>query len=175
MRYAALTPCFRREAGSYGADVRGLNRVHQFDKVEMVVFTDVDSSYAMLEEMTLLAEDLLGRLGLTFRRLSMCTADLGFTQTKKYDLEVFAPGQQRWLEVSSVSNLEAFQGRRLQMRYRVGGAAGQGKTDTVHTLNGSAFGLARTLSALIETYQREDGSIQVPEVLRPYLGVDVLG
>ena len=170
LRYCALTPCFRREAGSYGKDVRGLNRVHQFDKVEMVVFTDPDQGYAMLESMTELAEALLDDLGLTYRRLLMCTADMGFTQAKKYDLEVWSPGQERWLEVSSVSTLSDFQARRLQTRSRPGGASGSGRTRLVHTLNGSALALPRTLAAVIETYQQEDGSVRVPEVLRAYLG-----
>lgn len=174
LRYCTVTPCFRREAGSYGKDVRGLNRVHQFDKVEMVVLTDPEQSDAMLETMTEIAEGMLDDLGLSYRRLLMCTADMGFTQAKKYDLEVWSPGQERWLEVSSVSTMTDFQGRRLQTRFRPGGAAGSGKTTLVHTLNGSALALPRTLAALIETYQRDDGSLTVPEVLRPALGTERL-
>jgi seryl-tRNA synthetase len=170
LRYGALTPCFRREAGSYGKDVRGLNRVHQFDKVEMVAFTAAEEGYAMLEAMTELAESLLEALGLTWRRLLMCTADMGFTQAKKYDLEVWSPAQERWLEVSSVSTMTDFQARRLQTRARPGGASGTGRTELVHTLNGSALALPRTTAALVETYQTEDGALQVPDVLRPYLG-----
>ena len=175
LRYCALTPCFRREAGSYGKDVRGLNRVHQFDKVEMVAFTRPEDGYAMLEEMTELAEGLLEALGLSYRRLLMCTADMGFTQAKKYDLEVWSPAQERWLEVSSVSTLTDFQARRLQTRARAGGAQGSGKTSLVHTLNGSALALPRTVAALVETYQRDDGALTVPDVLVPYAGRDVLG
>ena len=173
LRYAASTPCFRREAGSYGKDVRGLNRVHQFDKVEMVAFAAADASYAHLEAMTELSEGLLEALGLTYRRLSMCTADMGFTQAKKYDLEVWSPGQERWLEVSSVSNLTDFQARRLQVRARAGGAQGSGKPALVHTLNGSALAMPRTVAALVETYAGPDG-LQVPEVLVPYVGAGPL-
>ncbi|MEX2542981.1 MAG: serine--tRNA ligase [Trueperaceae bacterium] len=174
IRYVALTPCFRREAGSYGKEVRGINRVHQFDKVEVVQFARPERSYDLLEEMTEMAENLLGRLGLRYRRLLMCTGDMGFTQAKKYDLEVWSAGQGRWLEVSSVSNITEFQARRLQTRFRPGGAAGQGRPEMVHTLNGSALALPRTFAALLEHYQCEDGSVTVPEVLRPYVGTDVL-
>jgi seryl-tRNA synthetase len=174
LRYCAFTPCFRREAGSHGREVRGLNRVHQFDKVEMVQFTRPEDSYAALEAMTCTAERLLEGLGLAYRRLLMCTGDMGFTQAKKYDLEVWSPGQERWLEVSSVSNMEAFQATRLATRARPGGADGRGRPRVVHTLNGSALAFPRTIAALLETYQRDDGSVTVPEVLRGYLGVDVL-
>lgn len=174
IKLTAFTPCFRREAGSYGKDVRGLNRVHQFDKVEMVQFTAPEASYEGLEEMTRHSESLLEELGLPYRRLLMCTGDMGFTQAKKYDLEVWSPGQERWLEVSSVSNMEAFQARRLQTRARPGGAAGKGKPETVHTLNGSALAFPRTIAALLETYQNEDGTVTVPEALRPYLGRELL-
>jgi seryl-tRNA synthetase len=170
LRYCAYTPCFRREAGSYGKDVRGLNRVHQFDKVEMVHFTRPEDSYAALEAMTELAEGLLEELGLAYRRLLMCTGDMGFTQAKKYDLEVWSPGQERWLEVSSISNLEAFQAVRLQTRARPGGAAGTGKPRFVHTLNGSALAFPRTIAALLETYQTEDGRVALPAALVPYVG-----
>jgi seryl-tRNA synthetase len=174
LRYCAYTPCFRREAGSHGKDVRGLNRVHQFDKVEMVQFTRPEESYDALERMTELAESLLVELGLPFRRLLMCTGDMGFTQAKKYDLEVWSPGQGRWLEVSSISNMESFQANRLGTRSRAGGAAGRGRTEVVHTLNGSALAFPRTIAALVETYQRADGTVALPEVLHPYVGTDVL-
>lgn len=170
LRYCAFTPCFRREAGSYGKDVRGLNRVHQFDKVEMVHFTRPEDSYAALETMTELAESLLEDLELAYRRLLMCTGDMGFTQAKKYDLEVWSPAQERWLEVSSVSNLEAFQAVRLQTRARPGGAAGSGKPRFVHTLNGSALAFPRTIAAIIETHQTEDGRVRLPAKLAPYVG-----
>ncbi len=174
IRYCASTPCFRREAGSYGKEVRGLNRVHQFDKVEMVAFTEPDEGYAMLETMTELAEAMLEALGLTYRRLLMCTADMGFTQAKKYDLEVWSPGQERWLEVSSISTMTEFQARRLKARARPGGPSGSGKTALVHTLNGSALALPRTVAALVETYQLESGAVMVPAALEPYLGSEPL-
>ncbi len=174
LRYCAFTPCFRREAGSHGKDVRGLNRVHQFDKVEMVQFTRPEDSYEALEEMTRTAEGLLEALGLPYRRLLMCTGDMGFTQAKKYDLEVWSPGQGRWLEVSSVSNMESFQAARLATRARPGGAEGRGRTRLVHTLNGSALAFPRTIAALLETYQREDGSVALPEVLHAHVGTDTL-
>ncbi len=174
LRYASLTPCFRREAGSHGRDVRGINRVHQFDKVELVVMCQPEESYDFLEEMTEMAEGLLSDLNLRHRRLLMCTGDMGFTQAKKYDLEVWSPGQDRWLEVSSVSNITDFQSRRLQTRFRPGGVNGRGKTELVHTLNGSALALPRTFAALLETHQREDGSVELPAVLRPYFGSDLL-
>jgi seryl-tRNA synthetase len=170
LRYCAFTPCFRREAGSYGKDVRGLNRLHQFDKVEMVVFARPEESYALLEAMTEIAERMLDDLGLAHRRLLMCTGDMGFTQAKKYDLEVWSPGQSRWLEVSSVSNMEAFQAARLEARARAGGAQGQGKTRLVHTLNGSALAFPRTIAALLETHQTPDGDVALPPVLARYLG-----
>ncbi len=174
IKYAAFTPCFRREAGSHGKDVRGLNRIHQFDKVEMVQFVEPESSYDALEEMTRQAEGLIEGLGLPYRRLLICTGDMGFTQAKTYDLELWSPGQERWLEVSSVSNMEAFQATRLKTRARTGGASGKGKTQVVHTLNGSALAFPRTIAALVETYQEEDGSVRVPEPLKPYLGTDRL-
>jgi seryl-tRNA synthetase len=174
LRYCAFTPCFRREAGSHGKEVRGLNRVHQFDKVEMVQFTRPEESYGALEAMTETAESLLVELGLPFRRLLMCTGDMGFTQAKKYDLEVWSPGQGRWLEVSSISNMEAFQATRLGTRARPGGALGRGRPGIVHTLNGSALAFPRTIAALIETYQRPDGSVALPEVLHPFVGADTL-
>jgi seryl-tRNA synthetase len=174
LKYSAFTSNFRREAGSYGKDVRGLNRVHQFDKVEMVQFTHPAQSYEALEEMTQLSEGLLERLGLRYRRLLMCTGDMGFTQAKKYDLEVWSPGQNRWLEVSSISNMEAFQATRLQVRFRPGGKQGRGRPELVHTLNGSALAFPRTIAAIIECYQNADGTLSVPEVLRPFIGTDRL-
>ena len=171
IKYTAFTPCFRREAGSHGKDVRALNPVHPFDKVEMVQFCAPERSYEALEEMTRIAEGFLEELGLAYRRLLMCTGDLGFTQAKKYDLEVWSPGQARWLEVSSVSNMEAFQASRLRTRARPGGVTGKGKTEPVHTLNGSALAFPRTIAALVETYQDADGAVRVPEALREYLGV----
>ncbi len=174
IRYAAYTACFRREAGSHGKDVRGLNRVHQFDKVEMVQFTTPDRSYEALEEMVAVSESLLEELGLPYRRLLMCTGDLGFTQAKKYDLEVWSAGQGRWLEVSSVSNLEAFQANRLRTRARPGGVNGKGKPEPVHTLNGSALAFPRTIAALVENNQREDGTVVVPDALAGYLGTKTL-
>jgi seryl-tRNA synthetase len=174
LRYCAFTPCFRREAGSYGKDVRGLNRLHQFDKVEMVVIALPERSYDALEAMTAIAERMLVDLGLAYRRLLMCSGDMGFTQAKKYDLEVWSPGQGRWLEVSSVSNMESFQAARLETRCRPGGATGQGKTRLVHTLNGSALAFPRTIAALLETHQTEGGEVDLPAALRPYLGRDRL-
>ncbi len=170
LRYAAYSACFRREAGSYGKDVRGLNRVHQFDKVEMVQFTLPEHSYEALEAMTRIAESMLEELGLAYRKLLMCSGDMGFTQAKKYDLEAWSPGQKRWLEVSSISNIEAFQASRLKTRARPGGARGKGRPGPVHTLNGSALAFPRTIAAILETYQAEDGSVRVPEALRPYVG-----
>lgn len=175
LKYTAHSSCFRREAGSYGAHVRGINRVHQFDKVEMVQFTQPDKSYEALEDMTATSEALLDSLELPYRRLAMCTGDIGFTQAKKYDIEVWSAGQERWLEVSSCSNITDFQARRLMTRYRDGGAGGKGKPELVHTLNGSAFGMARTLAAILENYQNADGTVRVPKVLQPYVGKSVLG
>ena len=172
VKFCAHTPCFRREAGSYGKDVRGLNRVHQFDKVELVEFVHPERSYDALESMREHAERLLKMLGLRYRVLLMCSGDLGFTQAKKYDLEVWSPGQQRWLEVSSVSNFESFQARRMNVRFR---PAGGGKPEILHTLNGSALALPRTLSALLESYQTPEGKVIVPRVLHPFTGFEVVG
>ena len=172
IRYAAYTPCFRREAGSYGKDVRGLNRLHQFDKVELVKFVLPSTSYDELESLRSDAERLLQLLGLPYRTLLMCTGDMGFTQTKKYDLEVWAPGQNKWLEVSSCSNFEAFQARRMNLRYRpVNGS----KPEFVHTLNGSGLALPRVVAALIEHYQTPDGRVIVPKVLHRYTGFETIG
>jgi seryl-tRNA synthetase len=167
IRYAAYSPCFRREAGAAGKDTRGILRVHQFDKVEMVLFERPTESEAALEWMTERAEILLQRLGLAYRVLLMATRDMGFTQAKKYDLEVWAPGVERWLEVSSCSNFRDYQSRRMAIRYRPEPGA---KPELLHTLNGSGLALARVVAAILETYQEPDGSIRVPEVLRPYLG-----
>lgn len=166
LNYVCYTPCWRREAGSYGADVRGLNRLHQFDKVELVKFVHPEESYNELEKLREDAEALIKALGLTYRRLLMCTGDMGFTQSKKYDLEVWSPGQQRWLEVSSCSNFESFQARRMMVRFR----DENGKTDMVHTLNGSGLALPRVMAAVLEQYQEESGKVRVPDVLKNYMG-----
>jgi seryl-tRNA synthetase len=171
IRYAAYTPCFRREAGAAGKDTRGILRVHQFDKVEMVLFERPEASSEALEWMTGRAEDLLQRLGLAYRVLLMSTREMGFVQAKKYDLEVWAPGVERWLEVSSCSNFRDYQARRMAIRYRPEPGA---KPELVHTLNGSGLALARVVAALLETYQRPDGSVEVPGVLRGYVGRDTI-
>ncbi len=171
IRYAAYSPCFRREAGAAGRDTRGILRVHQFDKVEMVLFERPEASRAALEWMTERAEILLQRLGLAYRVLLMGTREMGFTQARKYDLEVWAPGVERWLEVSSCSNFGDFQARRMAIRYRPEAGA---KAELVHTLNGSGLALPRIVAALLETCQQRDGSITVPEVLQSYLGRDVI-
>lgn len=166
VKYCGYTPCWRREAGSYGKDVRGLNRLHQFDKVELVKLVHPDTSYDELEKLREDAELLLKALKLPYRTLLMCTGDMGFTQTKKYDLEVWSPGQQRWLEVSSCSNFESFQARRMMIRYR----DEDGKPKILHTLNGSGLALPRIVASILETYQEPSGRVRVPEVLKPYLG-----
>jgi len=171
VRYAAYSPCFRREAGAAGRDTRGILRVHQFDKVEMVLFEKPSESEAALEWMTARAESLLQRLGLAYRVVLMSTRELGFVQAKKYDLEVWAPGVERWLEVSSCSNFRDYQARRMAIRYRPEPGA---KPELVHTLNGSAMALARTVAALLETYQERDGTIRLPEVLKPAMGTDAI-
>ena len=168
----AYSACFRREAGSYGKDVRGLNRVHQFDKVELVKWVHPDSSYDELEKLRGNSESLLRKLGLPYRVLLMCTGDLGFTQSKKYDLEVWSVGQQRWLEVSSCSNFESFQARRAGIRYR---SEETGRPEYVHTLNGSALAIPRTFVAILENYLQPNGRVSVPEALRPYFGADEIG
>jgi len=172
LRYAAYTPCFRREAGSYGKDVRGLNRLHQFDKVELVKIVHPSTSYEELESLRDDAESLLQLLGLPYHRLLMCTGDLGFTQTKKYDLEVWAPAQERWLEVSSCSNFESFQAKRMNMRFR---PANGGKPEYVHTLNGSGLALPRVVAALLEQYQTPEGKVIIPKVLHPYTKFELIG
>ena len=170
---AGHTPCFRREAGSYGKEVRGLNRLHQFDKVELVRFVHPDDSYAHLEALRDDAEAAIRALGLPYRRLLMCESDLGFTPAKKYDLEVWSAGQGRWLEVSSVSNFEAFQARRAAVRFRP--AAGGGKPEFVHTLNGSALALPRVVAALLENGQQADGSVVLPPRVAARAGFETIG
>lgn len=167
VKNTAYTPCFRREAGSYGAHVRGLNRLHQFDKVELVQVVHPDHSYRVLEEMSTYVQGLLSELGLHFRVLRLCGGDMGFVSAMTYDMEVWSAAQERWLEVSSVSNFEAYQSNRLKLRFK--GAAG--KTQLAHTLNGSALALPRIVAALLENYQTEQGII-IPEVLVPYTGFD---
>ena len=166
IRLTAHTPCFRSEAGSGGRDTRGLIRQHQFDKVEMVQIVAADKSYEALEHMAGHAEKVLQLLGLPYRVMLLCTGDMGFGSTKTYDLEVWLPAQNTWREISSVSNCEAFQARRMQARTR----NEAGKTEFVHTLNGSGLAVGRALVAVLENYQQEDGSVVVPEVLRPYMG-----
>ena len=166
IKLTAHTPCFRSEAGSAGRDTRGLIRQHQFDKVEMVQIVHPEKSYEALEDMTRHAEAVLQKLGLPYRVLSLCTGDMGFGAAKTYDLEVWIPAQNTYREISSVSNCEAFQARRLQARFK----NAQGKNELVHTLNGSGLAVGRTLVAVLENYQQADGSVEVPEVLRPYLG-----
>ena len=167
LRYTAYTPCFRSEAGSYGADVRGLIRQHQFDKVELVKFTTPEQSYDELEALTRNAETVLQRLGLPYRTVALCTGDLGFAAAKTYDVEVWLPSQKTYREISSCSNTEAFQARRANIRFR---RDGTGKAEFVHTLNGSGLAVGRTLIAILENYQEKDGSVTIPQVLRPYMG-----
>ena len=171
LRYTAYTPCFRREKAAAGRDVRGLKRLHQFDKVEMYAYTTPEQSEAELQKMVQDAVETCTLLGLTCRVVQLCTGDLGFAARKTYDIEVWAPGVQEWLEVSSVSNVGDFQARRARIRYR---PREGGRTRFVHTLNGSGLGVPRTYIAILENYQQPDGSIVVPEVLRPYMGVEVI-
>ena len=165
----AYTPCFRSEAGSYGRDVRGIIRQHQFQKVELVKFTRPENSYDELERLTADAEDILRRLGLPYRTVVLCTGDMGFSSAKTYDIEVWLPGQNAYKEISSCSNFEAFQARRAGIRYRTGK-----KSELVHTLNGSGLAVGRTWVAIVENYQQKDGSVVVPEALRPYLNTEVI-
>jgi seryl-tRNA synthetase len=169
--YTAYTPCFRREAGSYGKDVRGLIRQHQFNKVELVKFVRPEDSYAELESLTMNAEDILQKLELPYRVIALCTGDIGFSAAKTYDLEVWLPGQQKYREISSCSNFADFQARRANIRFKREGKKG---TEFVHTLNGSGLAIGRSLVAILENYQQKDGSVIVPEVLRPYMGVEVI-
>ncbi|WP_348694361.1 serine--tRNA ligase [Duganella fentianensis] len=166
LKMTAHTPCFRSEAGSYGRDTRGMIRQHQFDKVEMVQVVHPDQSYAVLDEMVGHAETILQRLGLPYRVMALCTGDMGFGATKTFDLEVWLPAQNTYREISSLSNCEAFQARRMQARFR----NAQGKPELLHTLNGSGLAVGRTLVAVLENYQQADGSIVIPEVLQPYMG-----
>lgn len=165
LKYVACTPCFRKEAGAHGKDTRGLTRQHQFNKVELVKFTNPESSYDELEGLLLDAEDILKRLNIHYRVSLLCTGDLGFSSAKTYDIEVWLPGQNIYREISSCSNFENFQARRAKIRYRKQG----GKTDFVHTLNGSGLAAGRTVMAVMENYQTKDGAIIVPEALRPYM------
>ena len=167
IKYTAYSPCFRSEAGSYGQDVRGLIRQHQFDKVELVKFTTPDQSHAELELLVSNAEEVLKRLELPFRTILLCTGDMGFASAKTYDIEVWLPSQKTYREISSCSNTESFQARRANIKYR---ANGTGKAEYVHTLNGSGLAVGRTLIAILENYQQADGSVVVPAALRPYMG-----
>lgn len=167
LRYASYTPCFRSEAGSYGADVRGLIRQHQFDKVELVKFATAETSYDELEGLTANAERVLQLLGLPYRTVLLCTGDMGFSAAKTYDIEVWLPSQKVYREISSCSNCEAFQARRASIRYRPDGT---GKAEFVHTLNGSGLAVGRTWIAIVENYQQADGSVVIPEALRPFMG-----
>ena len=168
LSYVAYTPCFRREKFSAGRDVRGIIRQHQFQKVELVKFTRPDQSYAELDKLTDDAEDILRRLGLPFRTVVLCTGDMGFSSAKTYDIEVWLPGQNGYKEISSCSNFEAFQARRAGIRMK----SGKGKAEFAHTLNGSGLAVGRTWVAVIENYQRADGSVIVPEPLRPYMNAE---
>jgi seryl-tRNA synthetase len=165
----AYTPCFRSEAGSYGKDVRGIIRQHQFQKVELVKFARPEDSYDQLEKLTHHAEEVLQKLGLHYRVVALCTGDMGFSSAKTYDIEVWLPGQQLFREISSCSNFESFQARRANIRYR---PEGKNKTEFVHTLNGSALAVGRTWVAIVENYQQADGSVLIPEALQPYVGTD---
>jgi seryl-tRNA synthetase len=171
LRYTAYTPCFRSEAGSYGADVRGLIRQHQFDKVELVKFTTAEQSYDELESLTRNAETVLERLGLAYRRVVLCTGDMGQASAKTYDIEVWLPSQQTYREISSCSNTESYQARRAEIRYRPDGV---GKAQFAHTLNGSGLAVGRTLIAILENYQQADGSVVIPEALRRYMDAEVI-
>jgi seryl-tRNA synthetase len=168
--YTAYTPCFRAEAGAAGRDTRGIIRQHQFQKVEMVKFTRPEESEAEHEKLTRDAEEILETLGLPYRRMLLCTSDTGFSSAKTYDLEVWLPGQQLYREISSCSNFDAFQARRANIRYRPAGQTGKGKLDFVHTLNGSGLAVGRTWLAIVENYQQADGTVVIPEALRPYMG-----
>ncbi len=167
LKYASYTPCFRSEAGSYGADVRGLIRQHQFDKVELVKFATAEQSYDALEALTANAEEVLKRLELPYRTVALCTGDMGFSSAKTYDIEVWLPSQKTYREISSCSNCESFQARRANIKYRPNGT---GKAEYVHTLNGSGLAVGRTLIAVLENYQQKDGSIAIPAALRPLMG-----
>jgi seryl-tRNA synthetase len=167
LKYTAYTPCFRSEAGSYGADTRGLIRQHQFDKVELVKFTTPETSYEELESLTANAEKVLQLLKLPYRTVVLCTGDMGFSASKTYDIEVWLPSQNGYREISSCSNCEGFQARRANIKFR---PEGTGKAEHLHTLNGSALAVGRTLIAILENYQQADGSVEIPEALRPFMG-----
>ena len=167
IKMTAYSPCFRREAGSYGKDVRGLNRLHQFEKVEIVRIENPENSYAALDEMLEHVKGLLEDLELPYRILRLCGGDIGFTSALTYDFEVYSAAQDKWLEVSSVSNFETFQANRLKLRYKK-----DGKNEICHTLNGSALALPRVMAAFLENHQQEDGSVRIPEKLRSYTGFD---
>lgn len=169
--YTAYTPCFRREAGSYGKDVRGLIRQHQFNKVELVKFSKPEDSCDELEKLTADAESILQKLGLPYRVIVLCTGDMGFSSAKTYDIEVWLPGQNKYREISSCSNFEDFQARRANIRFKREGKKG---TEFVHTLNGSGLAIGRTVVAVLENYQQKDGTVVVPEALRPYMGVEII-
>ena len=172
IRYTAYTPCFRSEAGSYGADVRGLIRQHQFDKVELMVFSPPGKSYDELERLTSNAEEVLNRLELPYRRVLLCSGDMGFASAKTYDLEVWLPGQNTYREISSCTNTEDFQARRANIKFR---PEGTGKAEFAHTLNGSGLAVGRTLIAILENYQQADGSVAIPDALRPFMdGAEVI-
>jgi seryl-tRNA synthetase len=166
LKFVCHTPCFRSEAGSYGKDTRGMIRQHQFDKVELVQIIRPEYSYDALEQLTVHAETILQRLELPYRVVALCAGDMGFSSAKTYDIEVWLPGQNAFREISSCSNFEAFQARRMQARFR----NEKGKPELVHTLNGSALAVGRTLVAVLENYQNADGSVSVPAALRPYMG-----
>ena len=166
IKYVCYSPCFRREAGSYGKDVKGIIRQHQFNKVEMVKFSEPDKSYDELESLTKNAEAILQKLGLPYRIIELCTGDLGFSAAKTYDIEVWFPSENQYREISSCSNFESFQSRRAGIRFRPSPKA---KPEFLHTLNGSGLAVGRTFAAILENYQQNDGSVIIPEVLRPYL------
>jgi seryl-tRNA synthetase len=170
LRYTAYTPCFRREAGSYGKDTRGLIRLHQFNKVELVTFSKPNQSYDELERLTGNAEAVLQGLGLHYRIVTLCTGDMGFAAAKTYDLEVWLPSQNQYREISSCSNFEGFQARRANIRFKAGGGKKEARTEYLHTLNGSGLAVGRTLVAILENYQQPDGSVVIPEALRKYMG-----
>jgi len=167
LKFTAYTPCFRSEAGSYGADTRGLIRQHQFDKVELVKFATPETSYDELESLTANAEKVLQLLNLPYRTMLLCTGDMGFSAAKTYDIEVWLPSQKGYREISSCSNCEAFQARRANIKFRPDGT---GKAEHVHTLNGSGLAVGRTLIAILENYQQQDGSIEIPAALQPFMG-----
>ncbi len=170
IRYTTYTPCFRREAGSYGKDTKGLIRLHQFNKVELVAFAKPEQSYEELERLTGHAEAILQGLGLHYRVVTLCIGDMGFSAAKTYDIEVWLPSQNHYREISSCSNFEGFQARRASIRYKGTVGKKDAKTEFVHTINGSGLAVGRTLVAILEHYQQPDGSITIPEVLRRYMG-----